>query len=107
MIVGFDNVLHQLVTDHVTLVEIYELNALDVAQNLPHLDQAGDPLRRQIHLSDITGHNHLGMEPEPREEHLHLLRRGILRFVKNDERIVQRTASHKTKWRNFNVTRWI
>ena len=41
LIVGFDNVLHQLVTDHVALVEVDEFDPLDVAQNLPHLDGAG------------------------------------------------------------------
>ena len=71
LIVGFDNVLHQLVTNHIPLVEIDEFDALDVAQNLPHLDQAGDPFGRQIHLGNITSDDHLGMEPESREEHHH------------------------------------
>ena len=103
LIVGFDNVLHQLVADHVPLVEIDEFDALDVAQNLPHLNQAGDPFRRQIHLRDVARNNHLGMETKPGEKHLHLLRRGVLRFVENDERIVQCTAPHKAERRNLDV----
>lgn len=103
LIVGFDNVLHQLVADYVPLVEIDEFDALDVAQNFTHLDQAGDPFGRQIHLSNVAGDNHLGMETEPSEKHLHLLRRGVLRFVENDERIVQRAAPHKAERRNFDV----
>ena len=59
--------------------------------------------RRQIDLRDVAGDDHLGMEPEPGEKHLHLFRRGILRFIENDERIVQRSASHKSQRRNLNV----
>ena len=103
LIVGFDNVLHQLVTDHVPLVEVDEFDTLDVTQNLPHLNQAGDPFGRQIHLGNIASDDHLRVETESREKHFHLLRRGILRFVENDERIVQRAASHKPEWRNFDV----
>jgi len=47
LIVGFDNILHQLVTDHVPFIEVDEFDALDIAQNFPHLDQAGNPFGRR------------------------------------------------------------
>ena len=103
LIVGFDDVLHQLVADHVAFVEVDEFDTLDVSQNLPNLDQTGDPFGWKIYLSDITGDNCLGMEPKSRQKHFHLLRRGVLRFVENDERIVQCAAAHKSERRNFDV----
>ena len=36
----------------------------------------------------------LRAEPEPGEEHLHLLGRRVLRLVEHDERVVQRAAAH-------------
>jgi len=103
MIVGFNNVLHQLVTDHIPFVEVDESYAFDVSQNFPHLDQAGDPFRRQIDLRNISGDHHLGVKPKPREKHLHLFGRGILCFIENNERIVQRTAAHKPERRNLDI----
>src|ERR1051325_9826215 len=98
LIVGFDNVLHQLVTNHVPLVEVDELDALDVSQNLPYPDQARNPFRRQIHLGNIARDNHFGMKPEPREKHLHLLRRSVLRFVWYEEGVVKRGARDTNEW---------
>ena len=103
LIVRFYDVLYQLVADHVPLVEIDELDTCNVAQNLPDFNQAGNPLGREIHLSDIAGHDHFGMEAEPREKHFHLLRRGVLRLIENDERIVQGAAPHKPERRNFDI----
>ena len=38
---------------------------------------------------DVTGDDHLGAEPQPREEHLHLRRRRVLSFIENDECLVK------------------
>lgn len=40
LIVGFDDVLHEFVTDYVAFIEVDKLNAFDVAQNIADLDQA-------------------------------------------------------------------
>ena len=40
-------------------------------------------------------------EPEARQEHLHLLGRRVLRFVEDDERVVQRAAAHERDRRDF------
>ena len=48
----------------------------------------------QVHLGDVPGDHHLGAEAEPGQEHLHLFRRGVLRLVQDDERVVERAAAH-------------
>ena len=40
-------------------------------------------------------------KPEPGEEHLHLLGRGVLRLVEDDERVVQRAAAHERERRHL------
>src|SRR6202043_2082978 len=80
-----DDLLDQLVTNHVPLVEVHERDALDPADHLHRLDQARRPARRQVDLRHVSGDDGLGSEPEAREEHLHLLGRRVLRFVENDE----------------------
>lgn len=85
LLVGFDDVLHELVPDDIAFVEIYELDAVDVAKNLPHFDEPGHAIWRQIDLCDIAGHHDFRVETQSGQEHFHLLRRGVLRFIENDE----------------------
>ena len=40
-------------------------------------------------------------KPEPGEEHLHLLGRGVLRLVEDDERVVERAAAHVRQRRDL------
>ena len=49
---------------------------------------------RQVDLGDVAGDDHARAEPEPGEEHLHLLGRRVLRLVEHDERVVQGAAAH-------------
>ena len=44
------------------------------------------------------------MKPQAREKHLHLFRRGVLRFIQNDKGIVQGTAPHKRQGSHFDVS---
>src|SRR5262245_52277178 len=71
-LVRLDNLLHELVTDHVALVEINERDALDGAHDLHRLDQARDAADGQVDLRDIAGNDRLRAEPQARQEHLHL-----------------------------------
>ena len=48
----------------------------------------------QVDLGDVAGDHDLGAEAEPGQEHLHLLGRGVLRLVEDDERVVERAAAH-------------
>ena len=40
-------------------------------------------------------------KPEAGQEHLHLLRRGVLGLVEDDERVVQRAPAHVGQWRDL------
>ena len=71
-----------------------EVNVLHALQNLAHHPQPAVGSRGEVHLSDVTRDDDLGPEPEPREEHLHLLGAGVLRFVEKDERVVERATAH-------------
>ncbi len=56
---------------------------------------------RQVDLGDVAGHDHLRAEPEAGQEHLHLLGRRVLRLVEDDERVVQRAATHVRERRDL------
>ena len=58
---------------------------------------------RQVDLRDVAGDHHLAAEPEPREEHLHLLGRRVLRLVQDDERVVERAAAHERQRRDLDL----
>ena len=55
-------------------------------------DEPGRLVLRQVDLRDVAGDDHLRVEPEPGEDHLHLLGRGVLRLVEDDEAVVQRVV---------------
>ncbi len=55
----------------------------------------------QVDLGDVAGDDDLRAEPEAGEEHLHLLGRGVLRLVEDDERVVQRAAAHVRERRDL------
>jgi hypothetical protein len=68
--------------------------------NLVHLtEHAGHQLqaarsRGQIDLGDVSGYHHLRAEAQPGQKHLHLLRRGVLRLVEHDERVIESAPAH-------------
>ena len=57
--------------------------------------------RGQIDLRDVAGDDGLRSEAEARQEHLHLLGGGVLRFVEDHERVVERAAAHERERRHF------
>ena len=71
-------------------------------QSVMRFEQAGMFMRRQINLRLVAGDDRLRAVAEPREKHQHLLRRGILRLVQNDEGVVQRPPAHIGQRRDFN-----
>src|SRR4051812_16502045 len=101
LFVGLHDALHQLVPDHILVVEADEGDAVDVAEDVLHLDQPGGLLARQVDLRHVAGDDDLGAEAEPREEHLHLLGARVLRLVEDDERVVQRAAAHEGERRHL------
>ena len=56
--------------------------------------QAAAGAAGQVDLGDVAGDDDLGAEPEPGQEHLHLLGRGVLRLVEDDERVVEGAPAH-------------
>src|SRR5918996_2207941 len=99
--VGRDDALDQLVADDVLAAEADELDVLDPGEDVPHLNQAGGCPSLQVDLGDVAGDDEPRAEPEPGEEHLHLLGARVLRFVENYERVVQRPASHEGQRRDL------
>src|SRR3954447_2777692 len=99
--VGRDDALHELVADDVLAAEAHEVNALDALEDVPDDQQAGLLLAREVDLRDVTGHDHARSEPEPGEEHLHLLGRRVLGLVEDHERVVERSAAHEGQRRDL------
>src|SRR5262245_58827322 len=99
--VGLHDLLHELMAHDVALVEVDERDALHLADHLHRLDEARRAPGRQIDLRDVARDDRLRSEAEARQEHLHLLRRGVLRLVEDDEGVVERAAAHERDRRHF------
>src|SRR3954447_9803494 len=76
LLVGRDDLADQLVTDHVVGGEPVERQVLHTVEDLLDDPQARAGARRQVDLRHVTGDHDLGAEPQPGQEHLHLLGRG-------------------------------
>src|SRR5262249_9986583 len=99
--VRLHDLLHERVAHDVLLVEVDERDALDLADDLQRLDEARGASGRQVDLRHVARDDRLGAEAEAREEQLHLLRRGVLRLVEDDEGVVERAAAHERDRRDF------
>jgi hypothetical protein len=75
-------------------VELRERDALDVTQDLTRDDEAGSLPLREVGLADVSGDDRTRVEADPRQEHLHLFGRRVLRLVEDDERVVERASAH-------------
>src|SRR6266516_3540125 len=71
--VGVHNVTHKPVPHHIATGEPSEMNVGQAVKYLLDNAQAARLPGWQVHLGDIAGDDHLGSEPEPGQEHLHLL----------------------------------
>src|SRR5690348_2673289 len=80
LLVGGDDVLHDLVADDVARVEVHEVETVDAAEDLVEANQTASPAGN-VDLGDVAGDDGLGAEADAREEHLHLLGRGVLGLV--------------------------
>src|SRR3954447_21605719 len=101
LVVGVDDPLDELVADDVLTAEAHEVDVLEALEDLADHDEPRLLVARQVDLRDVAGHDHLRAEPEPREEHLHLLGRGVLGLVEDDEAVVQRPAAHERERRDL------
>ena len=57
--------------------------------------------RRQVNLCHVSRDNHLGVHSHAGEEHFDLLGGGVLRFVQDDDGIVQCASAHKGEGGNL------
>ena len=62
---------------------------LDAFELADRVGEAGLPRSRKVDLVGIAANHHPRAHAEAGEEHLHLLRRGVLRLVEDDEGVVQ------------------
>src|SRR5512143_3622661 len=103
-LVSLDDLLNELVTNHVPVGKMNETDTLDAVKDRLHLDEARSPPVREVYLGHIAGDDGLRVETEPREKHLHLLRRGVLRLVEDNEGIVQGPSAHECEGRDLDVS---
>jgi hypothetical protein len=101
--IRLDDALHEAVADDVLAAEAHEVYPLDALEDLPHDDQAGTLVLGQVDLRDVAGDDHLRVEAQPREDHLHLLRRRVLRLVEDDEAVIERPSAHECQWRDLDL----
>lgn len=95
LVVGFDDTLDELMADDVLFLEFDFADSFYAFQDLHGLYESGGCCRRQVDLRHVSGDDHLGIHSEAGEEHLDLVRRRVLGFVEDDDRIVQRPSAHK------------
>ena len=87
--------------DDVLAAEADEGDVLDRREDLADDDQARALVARQVDLGDVAGDDHPRAEPEPGEEHLHLLGARVLGLVEDHERVIQRAAAHECQRRDL------
>src|SRR5688572_12251531 len=87
--VGIDDARHQRMAHHVLRAELGEGDAAHAVEDAARLDQPALLVAPQVDLRHVAVHHRLGAEADTREEHLHLLGRGVLRLVEDDEGVVE------------------
>ena len=55
----------------------------------------------QIDLADVAGDDRFGTKTDACQKHLHLLGRGVLGLIQNDESVVQRAPAHESQRCDF------
>src|SRR6266511_3969491 len=100
--VGVDDVLHDLVADDVARAELDEREAREALEDVADHEEPGAAATLdQVDLGDVARDDDPRTEPEPGQEHLHLLGRGVLCLVEDDERVVERPAPHERERRDL------
>src|SRR6185312_4226833 len=100
-VIGLDDLGDQRMPDHVAVVEAHRHHAGYAIEHSQRFDQTGFGVRRQVDLARIAGDDHPRIFAKTRQKHLHLHRRGVLRFVENDGGMRQRAPAHKGERRDL------
>ena len=83
------------------LVSWQNCDVLDAVEDVLDDPQPAAGAAGQVDLGHVAGDHDLRAEAEPGQEHLHLLRRGVLRLVEDDERVVEGAAAHVRQRRDL------
>src|SRR5438105_486718 len=94
LVVGIDDARDEWMAHHVLRAELRERDAAHAGEDAPRLDEAALLPALQIDLRHVAVYYGLGAEADARKEHLHLLGGRVLRFVQDDERVVERAPAH-------------
>ena len=100
-VVGTDYSLHKWVPHDVLVTKFGEGDTSHVLQYDRSVRKSALCPFGQVNLAGVSGHDSGRSKANPRQEHLHLLPRRILRFVENDKGVIQRPAPHKGEWCNL------
>ena len=94
-VVGFYDTLDELMADDGLFLEFDFADSFYAFQDLHGLYEPGGCCRRQVDLRHVTGNDHFCIHSEAGEVHIDLVGRRVLRFVEDDDRIVQRPPAHE------------
>jgi len=82
---------------YVLVAEMRRGDAFDMRQSGKRLVEPFRPSSRKIALRGIAGHHHPRIFAKAGEEHLHLCRRAVLRFIEDHEGARERPARMKAR----------
>ena len=105
-LIGLDDPADERVADDVAGAEADHGDAGDALELADRVGEAGlvAPLG-QVDLLGIAADHHAAAHAEAGQEHLHLLRRGVLRLVEDDEGVGERAAAHEGDRRDLDLAR--
>src|ERR1017187_603252 len=101
-LISVDDISNQLVAHHIAFGEINARDSGSAFQCLQSLDQTGTLVWRQVDLRYVASHNAFGMRSHSGQEHEHLFRCRVLRFIENNEGVAQGPSTHIREWRDLN-----
>ena len=86
-VVGADDGLDEGMTDDIRLGELHEAESVDSVEDAHGVDEAALLVPGQVGLGDVPRDDRLRVVAEARQEHLHLIGRGVLGLVQDHERL--------------------
>src|SRR5450756_1880208 len=101
MLIGLNDLLDDLVPNHIARIQVDELDAHDPGEYVSYNHQSRIHLFREVDLCDVPRDCRTAAEPEAREEHLHLLGARVLCLVEDYERIVESSTAHERERRHL------
>ena len=88
-------------THNILFGKVALCDAVHIFQDLQRVHKTAAGTVGQVDLCHIAGHDHFGTYTHTGQKHLHLFGGGILRFVQNDERVIQGASTHVCERRDL------